>query len=203
MFGEARRGGSTRGVTHSNSQHSSRCQRILGTLKQRQVFSARGFPNAERRRGCHVPANRSSVHTPAQALPGRRPLCGRGPGRRKWPFAGDLAVRGFARRTADQCSGRSEPAGGERVHSPAEPGSKCCSDVAAAYEKNCRQGRNHTATAALTIRRRAKPPSPSPSITRRRTPVAFSGRGSILALASALFPGSDLRFLAASPEWSG
>jgi hypothetical protein len=32
----------------------------------------------------------------------------------------------------------------------------------------------------LTVRRRAKPPSPSPSITRRRTPAVFSSRGSSL-----------------------
>jgi hypothetical protein len=53
----------------------------------------------------------------------------------------------------------------------------------AAFErvkKNSYRGRNNPSPVPLTVRRRAKPPSPSPSITRRRTPAAFSSRGSSL-----------------------
>ena len=63
-------------------------------------------------------------------------------------------------------------------------------------EKNYGSGRNHAPTPPLTVRRRAKPPSPSPSITRRRTPVALAAGVHLFwapraRSAAALFPADD------------
>src|SRR5262249_36141509 len=40
--------------------------------------------------------------------------------------------------------------------------------------KNTYDGRNNPWALSLTLKRRAKPPSPSPSITRRRTPAGLA-----------------------------
>ena len=41
-------------------------------------------------------------------------------------------------------------------------------------KKICSRDRNKAPKATLSVKRRAKPPSPSPSITRRRTPAVFA-----------------------------
>ena len=56
----------------------------------------------------------------------------------------------------------------------------CCLLIVEAWalrhgcQKKHLRGRNNPSALSLTVTRRAKPPSPSPSITRRRTPAALA-----------------------------
>jgi hypothetical protein len=49
-----------------------------------------------------------------------------------------------------------------------------CAPTSGQSEKTLTGGRNNPWALSLTLKRRAKPPSPSPSITRRRTPAALA-----------------------------
>ena len=70
--------------------------------------------------------------------------------------------------------------------------SQAKSRTRARRQKNRSPPRNPGNAAGVDWWRRAKPPSPSPSITRRRTPAASSGRGSLL-LGNASRPGARTR----------
>jgi len=191
MFGQAPRGSLGPSLTHSNPQRSCGRQRKGGTSPRCRCSN---FANFQRvRRGCHASTDGSPLCPPAEAFPCWRQICRRRPRRGRRPFAGVFALCRAAGRPADQYSVRSEQIRRQiRRHERADPAGQARPKQGPAlsdrHEKNYAWCRNHPATAELTDRRRAKPPSPSPSITRRRTPAVFAA-GVPLCEGSSLFVG--------------
>jgi hypothetical protein len=130
-------------------------------------------------RGCHAFVSEPSFEQIAQAVPRRHDLCGGGPWRRGRRFARFLPLRGASRRSADQSDRRFRNKSGTGVvAAAAQARPRRFPDrpqgISRSGEKNCDRCRNPSPGSPLIVRRRAKPPSPSPSITRCRTPAAFA-----------------------------
>ena len=127
------------------------------------------FANGRNERVRHGRIDGSFLPCFAGAITGRCKLCRRGIWRRVRELARDLALRSDAGWKPHQCSGRFRPAGGApallaTTQPLAAQGEK---PPARDPKKNFNGARNPPTVATLTIQRRAKPPSPSPSITRR------------------------------------
>ena len=114
----------------------------------------------------------------AETSAGRHRLCGGRPWRRPREPSRIFALRRYAER------GESENPGGTRRHGhPGQarrsfgchrrPGSRT-KQLSAGTKKFAARDRNKAPKATLSVKRRAKPPSPSPSITRRRTPAVLA-----------------------------
>ncbi len=130
-------------------------------------------------RGCHAFVSEPSFEQIAQAVPRRHDLCGGGPWRRGRRFARFLPLRGASRRSADQSDRRFRNKSGTGVVAAAAQARPRrfpdrAQSTSGSGEKNCDRCRNPSPGSPLIVRRRAKPPSPSPSITRCRTPAAFA-----------------------------
>ena len=177
--GEANRGPASAPVSganaHSNPQGSFACHRSGGTSRDQRTFSHR----VAQTRGCHAFFGEPECEPPAQALSCRHDLCGRRPRRRRWGTAGVLPLCRAAGRPAHQSRQRLwRPSFSPRARRFPETQSKSGPKPGKApveqSQKNYCRCRNLTAAWQLTIRCRAKPPSPSPSITRRRTPAVLA-----------------------------
>ena len=146
-------------------------------------FAFRGFHGPSIRvpqtRGCHAFASKPRSEPFAEALSGRDHLCGRGPRRRIRAIAGIFPLCGLARRPAHQCHERFRrhglvPFPRAFAQRRRRAVAKALGTSAQPREKFFAWRGNQPSTPPLMVRRRAKPPSPSPSITRRRTPAVLA-----------------------------
>ncbi len=151
-----------------------------------------------RTRGCYAIIVKAQPEPAAQAISGRYDLCGRGTRRQRRPFERVFTLCGAAGRPAHQ-SRRGRTGAKTRIcgfHHGASPAVPWPPEHGPRRRRAPRQtprggpkenfykSRNPSAQRSLMGRRRAKPPSPSPSITRRRTPAALAV-GVLLFAASA------------------
>ncbi len=183
MFNPPRRGSRQGGLpridAHSNPQHSLQRHRLRGTWAKSSAFTI----SIRQMRGCHAFISEPKVNSPAQAVPRRNHLCGRGTRRRTRRSSGVFALccppgrptyqsdGGFHGQVRESRIFPGAPAPGVRLHwNPRQQGE----DRRQPRKENYRPTRNPPPGPPLVPRRRAKPPSPSPSITRRRTPAALA-----------------------------
>ncbi len=186
MPGQIRRGGrrggprasQRAGFRHERPQQSTGFVRL--SQKWRNLARSKDVSlRVAQTRGCHAFFGEPKCEPPAQALSCRHDLCGRRPRRQRWGTAGVLALCRAAGRPAHQSrqrfwrpslSPRARPFPETQSKSGPKPGKAPVEQG----QKNYCWCRNLTAAWPLMIRCRAKPPSPSPSITRRRTPAVLA-----------------------------
>jgi hypothetical protein len=173
MFDGPRRGGRSGAVIHCNPQHSHARHGFPGTLRYRRRFSRRPQPG-----GCHGPVNGPSTARASETSAGRHRLCGGRPWRRPGQPSRIFALRHHAeRRESENPDGtrRHVDSGQARAVFWMPPPARFPNQtIIGGNKKICSRDRNKAPKATLSVKRRAKPPSPSPSITRRRTPAVFA-----------------------------
>ncbi len=164
-------------VVHNLPQGFAARSQNPANLRERRDFVPR-----MRQGGCHGNFNEPHAGPIAAPVPGRSHVCGRGIRRRRSPIARDCALRGSARRAADQRTHRCFHAGGApRASVPPASERQAISAQEPAGEQRqeiCGPARNRLARQALTVWRRAKPPSPLTLNHPAQAPAAPRGRGS-------------------------
>jgi len=160
MFGRAGRGGSMAQFVHTPPQRSRSGHRIPGTWA---CLTARCSRIASRRE-CHGFVEKSLRAPLAAPVPDRRQICCGRIWRRRRTIARHCPLHRFAGRPSNQCPGCASSQLWPQTASFESPGENSPRNRGEKFKRKARNRRTHI---TLTGWRRAKPPSPSPSIARR------------------------------------